>query len=91
MTLSIYSGAFLLRFLSVGAPSVWNDRVVRLEGYDLICEERLEQDLVQLFGLSEVLIIDITRSRWVNSNVIVLALVFKQSVSNDVSDARVKR
>lgn len=69
----------------------YHDGVVGLEGNDLIREQRLVDNLVQLLGLCEVLIIDVTRASRVNSNEVTLARVLDQCVAEHFSDSCVQR
>ena len=67
------------------------DRIVGLKRHNFFREESLVQELVHLFRLLEVLVVDIAGSCRVNPYEVVFALVLEQCVTVDLSEARVER
>ena len=88
---SLRSGrARLLGLLSIWQASRGDNRVVCLEGDDLVREERSEDYLVELLGLREVLVVDVTRLGRVDADEIILSLVLYERISYHFSDAAVE-
>ena len=83
------SSRLIIHVFTISDAPIRKYRIVRLEGDNVVREEGLEEELVDLLRLVKVLIVDVARPRRVNSDEVILALVLKEGVPDDIPVATI--